>query len=169
MSNSLWPQGLQLARLPCPSLSPGAILSTTLPKLMSIELVMLPNHLILHHPLLLLPSIFPSISIFSSELALHMMWPKHCSLSFSISPSNEYSGLISSRVGWFDLFVVQGSLKSPLSTTIQKHRFFSAKPFLWSNSHVYTWLLEKPQLWLDGPLSAKWWLCFLMRCLGWPS
>ena len=161
MSDSLRPQGLQLARLLCPSLSPGAILSTTSLKLMSIELVMLPNHLILRHPLLLLPSTFPSIRIFSSELALRIRWPKYWSF--------EYSGLISFRMDWFDLLAVQGSLKSPLSTTIRKHRFFSAKPFLWSNSHICTWLLEKPQLWLDGPLSAKWCLCFLMCCLGWPS
>ena len=78
---------------------------------MSIELVMLSNHLILYHPLLLLPSIFPSIRVFSSELALHIKWPKFWNLSFSISHSNEYSGLIFFRIDWFDLLAVQGNLK----------------------------------------------------------
>ena len=90
-------------------------------KLMSIELMMLSNHLILCHPLLiichlllLLPSIFPSIRVFSNKLALHIRWPKYWSFSFTISPSNEYSGLISFRMDWFDLLVVQGTLKSLL-------------------------------------------------------
>ena len=83
-------------------------------KLMSIELVMPSNHLILCHPLLLLPSIFPIIRVFSNESALHMRWPKYWSFSFSISPSNEYSGLISFSIGWFDLLVVQGTVKSLL-------------------------------------------------------
>ena len=82
-------------------------------KLMSIELVMPSNHLILCH-LLLLPSIFPSIRVFSNELVLHIRWPKYQSFSFSISPSNEYSGLISFRIDWFDLLAVQGTLKSLL-------------------------------------------------------
>ena len=75
---------------------------------------MLSNHLILCHPLLLLPSIFPSIMVFSNELALHIRWPKYWSFSFSISPSDEYSGLISFRTDWFDIFAVQGTLKSLL-------------------------------------------------------
>ena len=83
-------------------------------KLMSIESVMLPNHLILYRLLLLLPSIFPSIRVFFNESALHIRWPKYCSFSFSISPSNEYSGLISFRIDWFDLLVVQGTLKTLL-------------------------------------------------------
>ena len=81
---------------------------------MSIESVMTSNHLILYHPLLLLPSIFPSIRIFSKEAALHIRWPKCWSFSFSISPSNEYSGLISFRIDWFTLLAVQGTLKSLL-------------------------------------------------------
>ena len=81
---------------------------------MSIESVMLSNHLILCCPLLLLPSIFPSIRVFSNELALHIRWPKYGSFSFSISPSNEYPGLISFRMDWLDLLVVQGTLKSLL-------------------------------------------------------
>ena len=83
-------------------------------RLMSIELVMPPNHLILCRPLLLLPSIFPSISVFSNESALCIRWPKYWSFSFSISPSNEYSGLISFRIDQFDLLAVQGTLKSLL-------------------------------------------------------
>ena len=85
-----------------------------LAQLMSIESVMPSNHLILCCPLLLLPSIFPSIRVFSNELALNMRWPQYWSFSFSISPSNEYSGLISFRVDWLDLLAVQGTLKSLL-------------------------------------------------------
>ena len=88
--------------------------SQSLLKLMCIESVMPSNHLILCPPLLLLPAIFPSIRVFSNELALHMRWPKYWSFSFSISPSNEYSGLISFRMDWLDLLAVQGTLKSLL-------------------------------------------------------
>ena len=83
-------------------------------KLMSIELVMPSNHLILCHSLLLPPSIFPSIRVFSNESILRIRWPKYWSLSFSLSPSNEYSGLISFRMDWLDLLAVQGTLKSLL-------------------------------------------------------
>ena len=92
--------------------------SRSLLKLTSIELVMPSNHLILCHPLLLLPSIFPSIRVFSNESFLPIRWPKYWSFSFSISPSNEYSGLISFRMYWLDLLAVQGTLKSLL----QHHR-----------------------------------------------
>ena len=88
--------------------------SWSLLKLMSIELVMPSNHLILCHPLLLLPSIFPSVRVFSNESALHIRWPTYWSFSFSISPSIEYSGLISFRIDWFDFLAVQGTLKSLL-------------------------------------------------------
>ena len=88
-------------------------ISQSLLKLMSIESVMPSKHLILCRPLLLLSSIFPSIRVFSSELALYIRWPKYWSFSFSISPSNEYSGLISFKIEWFDLLAVQGTLKSP--------------------------------------------------------
>ena len=83
-------------------------------KLMSIKLVMTSNHLILYCPLLLQPSIFPSIRVFSNELVLHSRWPKYWSFSFSISPSNEYSGLISCRMDWLDILAVQGTLRSLL-------------------------------------------------------
>ena len=88
--------------------------SWSLLRLMSIESVMPSNHLILCHPLLLLPSIFPSIRVFSNESVLPIRWPKYWSFSFNINPSNEYSGLISFRIDWFDLLAVQGTLKSLL-------------------------------------------------------
>ena len=94
--------------------------SWSLPKLMSIESVMPFNHLILCHPLLVLPSIFPSIRLFSNESALHIRWPKYWSFSFTISPSNEYSGLISFRIGWFDLLAFQRTLKSLLQPYCSK-------------------------------------------------
>ena len=96
---------------------PGSLFisnSCSLLKHMSIESVMPSNHLILCRPLLLLSSIFPSIRVLSNELALHIRWPKYWSFSFSISPSNEYSGLISFRIAWFDLLAVHGTLKSLL-------------------------------------------------------
>ena len=89
-------------------------------KLMSIESVMPSSHLILCRPLLLLPSVFPSIRVFSNESALHIRWPKYWSFSFSISPSNEYSGLISFRMDWLDLLAGQGTLKSLLQHCISK-------------------------------------------------
>ena len=107
-------------------------------KLMSIELIMPYNHLILCHPLLLLPSIFPSIRVFSSELALCIRWPKYWSYSFSISPSNEYSELISFRIEWFDIFALWGILKSLLyhynsKASILQHLAF----FMVQLSHPY--------------------------------
>ena len=88
--------------------------SQSLPKLMSIESEIPSNHFILCHPLLLLPPIFPSIRVFSKESVLRIRWPKYWSFSFSISPSNKYSGLISFTIDWFDLLAVQGTLKSLL-------------------------------------------------------
>ena len=119
-------------------------ISQSLLKIKSIESIMPSNHLILCHPLLPLLSIFPSIRVFYSELALYIRWPKYWSFSFSISPSNEYSELVSFRIDWFYLLAVQGTLKVFSSTTVQKHQFFSAQPSLWSSSHIHTWLLEKP-------------------------
>ena len=109
-------------------------ISWSLLKLMSIESVMPSNHLVLCHPLLLLPSIFPRIRFFSDESALCIRWPKYW--SYSISPSNEYSGLISFRIDGFDLFAVQGILKSFLQHDNVK--VSSAQPSLWSNSHIHT-------------------------------
>ena len=110
---------------------------------LSIESVILPNHLILCH-LLLCPSSFHSTRVFSSESSLRIRWPKYW--SFRISPSSEYAGLISFRIDWFDLLAVQETLRSLLHTTVQKHQFFGAQPSSWSNSCIHTWLLEKPQL-----------------------
>ena len=105
MSNSLRPHGLQNTRPPCPS--PISLL-----QLMSIDSVMPSNHLILCHPLLLLPSIFPSIRVFPKDSVFPIRWPKYWSFSFNISLSNEYSGLISFRMDCLDLLAVQGTLKS---------------------------------------------------------
>ena len=109
MSDSSRPHGLQHARPPCPSPNSQSLL-----KLMSTESVMPSNHLILCRPLLLLPSIFPNIRVFSNESVLHIRWPKYSSFSFNLSLSNEYSGLISFRMDWLDLLAVQGTLKSLL-------------------------------------------------------
>ena len=113
------------------------------PKPISIELVMPSNNLILCRPLLL-PSIFPSIRVFSNESALRMRWPKYWSFSFSISPSNEGSGLIS--LGWTSWISLQSKGLSRVSsnTTVQKHQFFGAQPSSQSNTHIHTWPLEKP-------------------------
>ena len=148
VSNSLRPHELQHARLPCPS--PILVACWK-----SIELLMPSNHLILCLPFLLLPSIFPSIRVFSDESLLRIRWPNFWSFSFSISPSNEYSGLISFRMDCLDLLAVQGTLKSLLQHHSSKASIFGAQSSLWSNSHILAWLLEKPQLWLDGPLLAK--------------
>ena len=118
-------------------------ISHILLKLMSIELVMPSNHLILCRPLLLLVSIFPSIRVFSYVSVLHIRWPKYQSFSFNISPSNEYSGLISFRMDWFDILLSKGLSRVFSNTTVQKHQFFSAQPSFWSNPHICTSKLEK--------------------------
>ena len=132
MSGSLWTHELQHTRLPCPLL-----------KLMSIQSVTPSNHLILCCPLLLLPSIFPSIRVFSIESALDIRWPKYWSFSLSISPSYEHSN-------WFPLGLTslislqcRGLSRVFSSTTVGKHQFFGTQPSLWFNSHICTWLLEK--------------------------
>ena len=107
-------------------------------KLISIKSEMPSNHLIFCCPLLLLPSIFPSIRVFSNEKILCIRWPKYWSFTFIISPSNEYSEPISFRIDWLDLFAVQGTLKSFLHTTVQKHQFFGAQLSLWPNTHSHT-------------------------------
>ena len=129
--------------------------SRSSPKPMSIESVIPSNHLILCLPLLLLPSIFPSIRVFSNDSALPIRWPNYWSFSFNISPSNKHPGLISFRTDWLDLLAVQGTLKGLLQHPVQKHQFFSAQLSSQSNSHIHTWPLEKPKPWLDGPLLAK--------------
>ena len=144
-----WPIKPQLSSVTqCPTLcdpmdcSMPASLSIThswsLLKPMSIESVMPFNHFILCCPLLLLPSIFPSIRVFSNELVLCIRWPKYWSFIFSISPSNAYSGLISFRMDWLDLLAVQGTLKVFSNTTVQKHQLFGAQLSLQFNSHIDT-------------------------------
>ena len=113
--------------------------SWSLLKLMSFESVMPSNHLILCHALLLPPSIFPSIRVFSNESPLPIRWPKYWSFSFSISLSSEHSGLISFRMDWLDPLAVQGTLGSPLhQTTVQKHQSFSIQLSLYSNFYIQT-------------------------------
>ena len=134
-SDSLQPHGLQHFQA----------ISRSLLKLMSIELVMPSNHLTLC-PLLLLPSIFPSIRFFSNESALCIRRPKFWSFSFRISLSNEYSGLISFRIDWFDLLAVQGTLKSLLQHHSSKASILHHSAFFMVHSHIGTWLLEKMDL-----------------------
>ena len=118
--------------------------SQSLLKLMSIESAMPTSHLILCHTLLLLPSIFPSIRVFSNESVLPIRWPKYWGFSFSISPSNEYSGLICFRIDWFDFLAVQWTLKSLLQHHSSKHQFFGTRLSSQSNSHIHTWPQGKP-------------------------
>ena len=126
--------------------------SQSLLKLMSIESVMPSSHLTLCCPLLLLPPIPPSIRVFSNESTLCMRWPKYWSFIFSISPSNEYSGLISFRIGWLDLLAVQGTLKSLLQHhSLKGWILWCSAFFIVQLSYPYM-TMEKPQLWLDGPL-----------------
>ena len=125
------------------------------PKPMSVESVMPSNHFILCCPLLLLPSVLPSIRIFSNESALHIRWPKYWSFSFKISPTNEYPGLISFRMDWLDLLAVQGTLKSLLQHHNSKASILQCSAcFIVQLSH-HTGLLEKPWLWLDKSFVSK--------------
>ena len=135
VSDSLQPHESQHARPPCPSPTPG-VHPNSCPL---IELVMPSNHLILCHPLLLLPSIPPSFRVFSSESTLRMRWPKYWSFSFRISPSNEHPGLISFRMDWLALFAVQGTLKSLL----QHH---SSKASILQHSAFFTVQLSHPYM-----------------------
>ena len=138
------------------------IISWNLVTLMFTESVMLSIYLILYLWLLLLPSIFPRIRVFSKELALHIRWPKYWSFSFSISPSNEYSGLILFRINLFDILAVQGTLKNLLQHNSSKSSILQRSAlFMVHLSNSYR-LLEKLSLWLYGPLSAKWSLLFNM-------
>ena len=139
MFDSLWRQGLQHARFLCPLLSPRDCSNSCLLSWWCY----LSNHVIFCRPLLLLLSIFPSIRVFSNESILRIRWPKYWSFSFSISPSNEYAGLI--PLGLTGLISLQSKgLSSVFSnTTVQKHQFFSSQLSSQSNSHIHTWPLEK--------------------------
>ena len=133
VSNSLWRPGLQHTRPPCPSPTPWVCTNPC-----PITSVMPSNHLILCCPLLLLPSIPPSIRVFSNESTLYMRWPKYCSFSFIISPSNEYSGLISLRMDWLNLPAVQGTLKSLLQYHNSKASILQCSAlFIVQLSHPY--------------------------------
>ena len=126
----------------CPTLcdsmdcSPQDTLSFTISQ--SVLKLMPSNHLILCHPLLFLPSIFLSISVFSNESAVCISWPKYWNFSFSINLCNEHSGLISIRIDWFDSWLFKKLRRVFSNTTVQKHQFFGAQPSLWSNSHIHT-------------------------------
>ena len=148
---TLWPHGLQHARPPYPSPAPGLL------KLMSVESVMPSNHLISCCPLLP-PSIFPSIRVFSSESVLHIRWPKYWSFNFSISPSNEYSGLISFRMDWLDLLAVWGTLKSLL----QHH---SSKASVFQHSAFFTVQLSYPYMPTGKTIALTRWTFILMSLL----
>ena len=136
--------------------------SWSLPKPMSIELVMPSSHLIVCHPLLFLPSIFPSIGVFSNESALHIRWPKYWSFSFSISPSNEHPGLISFQVDWLDLLAVQGTLKSLL----QHH---SSKASILQHSAFFIVQLSHPYMTTGKTIALTRWTFVgkVICCLGW--
>ena len=134
MSDSLQPHGLQHSSLPCLSPTPGAC-SYSCPSSWWWHLP--PKHLICH-PLLLLPSVFPSIRVFSNESVLHIRWPQYWSFSFIISPSNEYSGLISFRIDWVDLLAIQGTLKSLLQYHTSKASVLQCSAFfIVQLSHPY--------------------------------
>ena len=146
MSDSATPQ--TAARQASPSITN----SRSLLKLMSIESVMPSNYLILCHPLLLLPSNFPSIRVFSNESTLRIRWPKYWSFSFNISPSNEYSGLISFRKDWLNLLAVQGTLKSLL----QHH---SSKASILRCSAFFTVQISHPYMTTGKTITlTRWWL-----------
>ena len=132
MSDSLWPHGLKYSKLLCPLLSPG-VCSNSCPLDQWCYL-----NVIVCRPFFLLPSVFPSIRVFSSESALHITWPKYWSFSFSISPSNEYSGLISFRIDWFVLLAVQETLKSLLQHHSSKASILRCSAFfIVQLSHPY--------------------------------
>ena len=148
VSDSLSPHRLQHTRLPCPSPSPGTY-SNSCP----LSWWCHPTILSSCRPLLFLPSILPSIWVFSNKWACRIRWPKYW--NFSVSPSVNIQG-------WFPLGLTglislqsKGLSRVFSNTTVQKYQFFCAKPFLWSNSHIRTWLLEKPLLWLHQFLSAE--------------
>ena len=132
VSDSLRSHESQHTRPPCPSPTPG-IHSDSCHR---VHDAIQPSHP-LSSPLLL-PPIPPSIRVFSNQSTLHMRWPKYWSFSFSISPPKEHPGLISFRMDWLDLLAVQGTLKSLLNTTVQKHQFFGTQLSLQSNSHIHT-------------------------------
>ena len=159
MSDSLWPHGLQHTRPPCPSPTPG-VYSSSWPLSQWSS-----NHLILCHPLLLLPSIFPSIRVFSNESAFRTRWPKYWSFSFNINPSNEHPGLISFRMDWLDLLADQGTLKSLLQHHSSKASILRCSVFfIIQLSHPH---MNQKTIALTRQTSVDDIICFLICCLGW--
>ena len=161
MSDSLWPP-----RTAARHASLSITNSQSLLKPMSIESVTSSNHLILCHPLLLLPSISPSIRVFSNETVLRIRWPKYWSFSFSLSPSNEYSGLISFRIHWFYLLAVQGTFKSLLQHHSSKASIFQHSVFFMvqlTHTHMTT---GKAIALTRQTFFGKVCLYFLIYCLG---
>ena len=148
VSDSLWPHGLQHTRLPCPS---------PLPEFPQTHVHWVSDAIQPSYPLsfLLLPSVFPSSRVFSSELALCIRGPKYWSFSFRISPSNEYSGLISLRINWLDLLADQGTLKSLLQHHSSKASILQHSAFFVAQILIPYIAIGKPKAWLDGPLLAK--------------
>ena len=157
--NSLWLHGLKHVRLTRPSPTPGACSNSCPLSRWCCPIISS------CHSLLFLPSIFPWIRVFSSELSLCIRWPKHWSFSFSISPFNEYSGLISFGIDWFDL-AVQGTLKSLLQHHNLKASILRCSAFFMVQLSYPYMTTGKTIVWLCGPLSAKWRLCFLIHYLG---
>ena len=143
----------------------SSTISWSLLKFMSLVLVVLSNHLILCCPLLLLPSIFPGIRVFSSQFFASGGHNIGASASASVLPMHIQDWFLLGLTGLISL-LSKGLSRVFSGTTIQKNQFFGAQLSLWSYSHTRTWLREKPQLWLCGLLLAKWYLCFLIRCLG---
>ena len=134
---------------------------------MPVELVMASNHLILCQPLFLLSSIFPSIRVFSNESAIHIRWPKYWSFSFSISPSEEYLGLISFKIDWFYLLGAQGLSRVFYSTIVQKHQFFSTLPSLLSVQLLHVCMTTGKSIALTIQTSVgKVMSLLLTHCLG---
>ena len=162
MSDSLRPYGLQPARLPCPSLSPR-VCSDSCP----LSCWCRPTISSSVTPFSFCHQSYPASRSFPiSWLCASIRWSKYWNFNFSISPSNDYSGLISFRMDWFDLLAVQGTLKSLLQPQF-KNINSSVLSLLYGPTHIHTQLLEKPYLWLYGHLLAKWCLCFLICCLDW--
>ena len=151
---TLRPHESQHARTPCPSPTPSLL------KFMPIESVMPSNNVILCRPLLLLPSIFPSIRVFSDKSTLRVRWPKYWSFSFSISPSNEHPGLISFRMDWLDLLAVQGTFKSLL----QHH---SSKASILRCSAFFTVQPSHPYMTTGKTIALTRWTFVGRECLGW--
>ena len=160
MSNSLRPHELQHTRPPCPSPTPG-VHPNSCPSSWWYH----SNPLILCRPLLLPPSIFPSIRVFSDVSVVCIRWPKYWSFSFSISPSDEYSGLISFRIDSFDLLIVQGTHKSLLQHHSSKASILRCSPSMVQLSHQ-TMTIGKTIALIYRPLLAKWYLCFLICFVG---